>query len=156
MTHIKDLTTSGSISPLRESKYFFRSWSQCSNTNVNFLSECSTSCSRTIFRCFSSFSKHISLNADEGTPLNSLKNQFDETDSCYKQCCKYMLENIPKTIGMKNLITSSSSSKRTLFNATISWVSLFFALKTVPYVPEMKLWLDGIIMIMLIDVALNH
>ena len=50
-------------------------------------------------------------------------------------------------------ITSSSSSKRTLFNATISWVSLFFALKTVPYVPKMKLWLEGIVMITLIDVA---
>ena len=95
MTHIKDLTTSGSISPLRESKYFFRSWSQCSNTNVNFLSECSTSCSRTIFRCFSSFSKHISLNADEGTPWKVLKNQFDKTESCCKQ---NMLENTPKNI----------------------------------------------------------
>jgi len=34
------------------------------------------------------------------------------------------------------VITSSSSSSRTLFNATISWVSLFLALKTVPYVPD--------------------
>jgi len=41
--YIKDFTTSGSISPFRLSKYFFRSWSQCSNTRVNFLSLCKTS-----------------------------------------------------------------------------------------------------------------
>ena len=63
-----DLTTSGSMSPLRESKYFLRSWSQCSNTNVNFRSECRTSCSLTILRCLSSFSRHISRKADDGTP----------------------------------------------------------------------------------------
>lgn len=38
-----DLTTSRSISPFRLSKYFLRSWSQCSNTKVSFLSLCSTS-----------------------------------------------------------------------------------------------------------------
>lgn len=34
--------------------------------------------------------------------------------------------------------TSSSSSRRTRFKATISWVSLFLALKTVPQVPEIE------------------
>lgn len=67
-THMKDFTMSGSISPLRLSKYFLRSWSQCSKTNVSFLSECSTSCRRTMFLCFSSFNKQISRSADEGTP----------------------------------------------------------------------------------------
>ena len=38
------LTVSWSISPLQLSKYFFRSWSQYSNTSVNFLSLCNTSC----------------------------------------------------------------------------------------------------------------
>ena len=70
-TYMNDFTTSGSMSPLRESKYFFRSWSQCSNTKVNFLSECRTSCNLTIFRCFNSFNKQISLNAEDGTPCNS-------------------------------------------------------------------------------------
>ncbi len=37
------LTISGSISPLQLSKYFFRSWSQYSNTSVSFLSLCNTS-----------------------------------------------------------------------------------------------------------------
>ncbi len=68
--YMSDWTFSLSISPLRLSKYFLRSWSQCSKTKVSFLSECNTSCRRTMFRCFSSFSRHISLNADEGTPLN--------------------------------------------------------------------------------------
>ena len=52
---MKDLTTSGSISPLSESKYFFRSWSQCSNTKVNFRSEWRTSCSLTMLRWFNSW-----------------------------------------------------------------------------------------------------
>ena len=67
-TYINDITTSGSISPLSESKYFLRSWSQCSKTKVNFLSEWRTSWSRTMFLCFSSFKRHISLRAEEGTP----------------------------------------------------------------------------------------
>jgi hypothetical protein len=69
--YIKDFTISGSISPFRLSKYFFRSWSQCSNTRVNFLSLCRTSYSRTMFLCFSSFSKQISRKADDGTPYES-------------------------------------------------------------------------------------
>ena len=38
------LTVSGSISPLQVSKYFFRSWSQYSNTRVSLRSLCNTSC----------------------------------------------------------------------------------------------------------------
>lgn len=68
--YMKDLTTSGSISPLRLSKYFFKSWSQCSKTSVSFLSLCKTSYSRTMFLCFSSFKRQISRKADEGTPWN--------------------------------------------------------------------------------------
>lgn len=64
----KDLTTSKSISPFKLSKYFFRSWSQCSKTKVNFLSLCNTSYNLTTFLCFNSFSKQISLSADDGTP----------------------------------------------------------------------------------------
>ena len=67
-TYINDITTSGSMSPLRESKYFLRSWSQCSKTSVSFRSEWRTSCRRTIFLCLSSFKRHISLKADDGTP----------------------------------------------------------------------------------------
>lgn len=54
---IKLLQTAISISPLRLSKYFLRSWSQCSNTSVSFLSECKTSYRRTIFLCLSSYKK---------------------------------------------------------------------------------------------------
>ena len=67
-TYINDITTSGSMSPFRESKYFLRSWSQCSKTRVSFRSEWRTSCKRTIFLCFSSFNRHISRRAEEGTP----------------------------------------------------------------------------------------
>jgi len=37
------LTTSGSISPLQLSKYFFKSWSEYSNTSVSFFSLWTTS-----------------------------------------------------------------------------------------------------------------
>lgn len=67
----KDLTMSKSISPLRLSKYFLRSWSQCSKTRVNFLSLCRTSYRRTIFLCLSSFRRQISLSAEDGTPYRS-------------------------------------------------------------------------------------
>lgn len=52
--YMKLFTTSKSMSPFKLSKYFFKSWSQCSKTRVSFLSECSTSYRRTIFLCFSS------------------------------------------------------------------------------------------------------
>lgn len=68
VSYINDLTTSNSISPFKLSKYFFKSWSQCSNTNVNFLSLCKTSYKRTMFLCFSSFKRQISRRADDGTP----------------------------------------------------------------------------------------
>lgn len=114
--YIKLFTTSRSISPFKLSKYFFRSWSQCSNTSVNFLSLWRTSYNLTIFLCFNSFNKHISLSADDGTPckINELKFPANNLHAIFFY------------------LTSSSSSSRTLFKATISWVSRFFALKTVP------------------------
>uniref|UniRef100_A0A0E9QKW4 Uncharacterized protein n=1 Tax=Anguilla anguilla TaxID=7936 RepID=A0A0E9QKW4_ANGAN len=71
---MNDFTVSGSKSPLQLSKYFFKSRSQYSNTNVNFLSLCRTSCSLTIFLCLSSFNKQISRNAELGTPSSSSSN----------------------------------------------------------------------------------
>ena len=117
-TYMKDMTTSGSMSPLRESKYFLRSWSQCSNTSVNFLSEWRTSWSLTMFLCFSSFKRHISLKAELGTPLIKTR--------------QYLISEVQKNYTDCIFITSSSSSKRTLLSATISWDSLFLALNTVP------------------------
>ena len=70
-SYMKLFTTSGSISPLRPSKYFLRSWSQCSNTRVSFLSLCRTSMRRTTFLWRNSFSRQISRRADEGTPCRS-------------------------------------------------------------------------------------
>lgn len=130
-TYRKDLTTSKSISPFRLSKYFFKSWSQCSKTNVNFLSLCNTSYNLTTFLCFNSFSRQISLSADDGTP-------------CVQQTEKVVTINrVSNRKGIcsdanatesrrRHKLTSSSSSNRTLFKATISWVSRFLALKTVP------------------------
>lgn len=46
-----------SMSPFRLSKYFFRSWSQCSKTSVSLRSECRTSYNRTMFLCFNSYSR---------------------------------------------------------------------------------------------------
>ena len=72
ITYKNDFTTSKSISPFRLSKYFFKSWSQCSNTNVNFLSLWRTSFNLTIFLCFNSLSKQISLSAEDGTPWKKI------------------------------------------------------------------------------------
>lgn len=74
-----------SISPLQLSKYFFKSWSQYSKTIVRHDSLRITSNSLkntvekrlplgaylTMFLCFSSFNKQISLNAELGMPSSS-------------------------------------------------------------------------------------
>jgi len=53
------------------SSNFFKSWSRYSKTSVNYLSVCSTFTSRTIFECWSSLSKAISLIAVLGIPSSS-------------------------------------------------------------------------------------
>jgi hypothetical protein len=62
--------------PSHTSRYFFKSWSKYSKTNVNFRSVWTTSYNRTMFGCRNSFNKEISRMAVDGIPSSSASNRM--------------------------------------------------------------------------------